>query len=179
MTHVRSLIATIACLVAAAVLGWRTIAHPPPKKDQLMKIEGVVREVVTATRQSRSGGGSYPVIRIEGRIGSYTYLDWFPEPQRIYDLKPGDRVRLLSDTPDGNRWVWQLEKDGRLVVGYDEVLAAVRANQRYDPLLAIGLGIAGIAGLYFFVRSLRKEPNKALEPTPGSVTPRAIESKSK
>ena len=43
-----------------------------------------------------------------------------------------DRVRWLSDTPKGNRWIWKLDKDGRTVVPYDEVLEAVRYNHNSD-----------------------------------------------
>jgi hypothetical protein len=65
-------------------------------------------------------------------------------------------VRLLSDTPKGNRWIWNLEKDGRTVVPYDEVVAAVRHNNSLDPLFALALALLGGYLPFSFARSINK-----------------------
>ncbi len=154
MSRLRPLIPIIACLVGACFLGWRSIAKAPPKQEQLTTIEGVVRDVTTGTRSNRYNSARYPVIRLEGHAEGFKYLDWFPQPRRIYDeLKAGDRVRLLSDTPDGDHWVWQVEKDGRVIVSYAEIHGAVQDNRRYDPYLAIILGAVGLFGFRRWRRS--------------------------
>ena len=96
------------------------------------------------------------MLHLVGEADGFGYLDWFPEPERISQLKPGDRVRLLSDTPNGNRWIWNLEKDGRTVVPYDDVLAAVRHNSSVDPYIALVLALLGSYLLFAFLRSLKK-----------------------
>src|SRR5436190_19480674 len=125
----------IICFFGAAIgLIWRTFARPMPTKSELMSIEGVVRDVTIGTRKSRYDIAHYPVIHIEGRNDAYSYLDWFPDPERIYrEIHAGDRVRFLSDTPNGSRWIWQLEKEGRQVIAYDEVFAAVSSNRGTYP----------------------------------------------
>lgn len=153
MNEVRVLIAVIGCFCAAIGLTWKMFARPIPKKSELMVIEGVVREVTTVTRKTRSDSARHPVVHIEGRIGAYRYLDWFPDPDRIHrEVQPGDRIRFLSDTPDGNRWIWQLEKGGRQIVTYDEVFTAVSTNRGIDPYLA---ALAALAGGYGVVRIVR------------------------
>jgi hypothetical protein len=174
MANARTLFAIVGCFVAAIGLTWRIFAHPIPKKNDLMPIEGIVREVTTGVRKSKYDTARYPMIHIVGRIGAYSYLDWFPDPDRIYqNVQPGDRIRILSDTPEGNRWVWQLEKDGKLIVNYDDVLSAVRSNRGIDPYLALFLALAGLFGVFRFVRMREKKANQSVQPMPGSVTPRA------
>jgi hypothetical protein len=173
MTSARMVIGVVCCFAAAIGLVWKTLARPIPAKGELKLIEGEVRDVASGIGDPKTRGDSYPVIHIVGRIGAYCYLGWFPRSDRIRELiKPGDRIRFLSDTPDGNRWVWEIEKDGAVVVSYDEVRAAVSANRGIDPYLAGALFFAGAFGTFRIVRS-RNMPNKAPEPTPGSVTPRA------
>src|SRR5262245_216101 len=62
--HIKRLVATTACLVGAAVLGWRTVAHPPPTKGQLAVIQGVVRNVTTVTRAPSNA--THPLVHLEG-----------------------------------------------------------------------------------------------------------------
>jgi hypothetical protein len=153
--HAKKLIAVAACLVGAAILGWRSLATSPPKKEQLAVIQGTVQNI---REVKRTEDKTHPLLFIEGRPDPFFYLDWFPQPERIYqEVKAGDRVRLLSDTGTGNRWIWELEKDGRTIVAYQEVLGAVRANNRYDPYLALALGIAGVAALIPYLKSLRND----------------------
>jgi len=142
------------CLVGGVILGWRTLAQPPPTKAQLIAFEGIVSSVSTATRSPSPV--TYPVLHLAGDREGFGYLDWFPRPERISELKPGDRVRLLSDTPNGNRWIWNLEKDGRTVIAYDEVFATVRYNNSADPYIALLLLLVGGYLVFSFIRSLQK-----------------------
>ncbi|MBL9200491.1 MAG: hypothetical protein JNL39_08290 [Opitutaceae bacterium] len=124
-----------------------------------MQIEGTVGSVFSESRKNRYSTATFPAIRIVGRTATYRYLDWFPDPDRIHRLvEAGDKVRFLSDTPDGNRWIWHLEKDGKVIVSYDEVFAAVRSNRGIDPYLAAGLLVAGLIGSWFYVRSKLRRP---------------------
>ena len=152
--QIKMLILAGFCLAGGALLGWRTLAHSPPTKSQLAAFEGIVSSVKMATRSPSPV--TYPVLYLSGEREGFGYLDWFPNPERISGLKPGDRVRLLSDTPNGNRWIWNLEKDGRTVVAYEGVLAAVRYNNSADPYIVLILSLMGGYLLFSFVRSLRK-----------------------
>jgi len=142
------------CMVGAVILGWRTLAHPPPTKAQLRAFEGTVSHVRLVPRSPSPV--TYPILYLVGETEGFGYLDWFPNPERISGLKPGEHVRLLSDTPNGNRWIWNLEKDGRTVVAYDEVLASVRYNNSVDPYIALILALMGGYLAWSFVKSLGK-----------------------
>jgi hypothetical protein len=152
--QIKMLILAGFCLVGAVILGWRTFMHPLPTKAQLTAFEGTVSDVRMVPRSPSPV--TYPMLHLVGESGGFGYLDWFPEPERISQLKPGDRVRLLSDTPNGNRWIWNLEKDGRTVVPYDEVFAAVRYNNRFDPYLALVVALLGGFMLFSFIKSIKK-----------------------
>jgi len=136
-------------------MGWRTLMHPPPTKAQLTAFEGTVSHVRMVPRSPSPV--TYPMLHLVGEADGFGYLDWFPEPERISQLKPGDQVRLLSDTPNGNRWIWNLEKDGRTVVCYDQVLATVRYNNSADPYIALVLALMGSYLLFYFVRSISRQ----------------------
>src|SRR5262245_55760498 len=118
--QIKMLILAGFCLVGGVILGWRTLAHPLPTKTQLTTFEGIVSHVSIVPRSPSPV--TYPELHLIGEQYGFGYLDWFPRPERVSNLKPGDQVRLLSDTPNGNRWIWQLEKDGHTIIGYDEVL---------------------------------------------------------
>jgi len=131
------------------------VADAPPKKSELRVIEGEVSEVRIVEHSSKYQSAEHPIIHLAGRSEAFVYLDWFTEPEKVGQaLKAGDKVRLLSDVPRGNHWIWQLEKGDRTIVAYEQVLAAVRHNNRFDPFIALGLGLVGAWGL---VRYFRRE----------------------
>jgi hypothetical protein len=154
LNQIKMLILAGLCLVGGVRFAWRICMHPPPTKAQLTMFDGTVSHVQMVPRSPSPV--TYPMLHLVGETEGFGYLDWFPEPERISELKPGDWVRLLSDTPNGNRWIWNLEKDGRTVVPYDEVLATVRHNDRFDPYFASALVLVGSYMLFFFVRSVKK-----------------------
>ena len=157
MNEGRSIFAIVCCFVIAIGLTWKLVARPIPKKSDLKLIEGEVRQVSAGIGDPKTRTDNHPVIHMVGRIGAYQYLGWFPNPDRIHQLiKAGDRIRFLSDTPDGKRWIWEVEKDGTVLVAYEEVRAAVSANRAVDPYLALALFVAGVFGT---VKIVRARPN--------------------
>lgn len=164
--QIRDIISFAACLIAGIGLGLRSWAHQVPGRGDLSVIEGTVSRVGTGTRFSRFKNIEYPIVFVRGQTEGFRFLDWFPSPDRIYRLlQPGDRVRLFSDVAE-NRWLWEIEKDGKVVVAYDEVLTAVRANMRFDPYLAIGLTAIGLAGTIAIVVNLRRGRSSSANHSP-------------
>ena len=151
--QIKMLILAGFCLVGGVLMGWRTLMHPPPSKAQLTAFEGSVNRVTMVPRSPSPV--TYPLLYLADETAGFGYLDWFPEPERISELKPGDRVRLLSDTPNGNRWIWSLEKDGKTVVAYEEVLAAVRSNNSFDPIIAVILALMGSYLVFSLIKSVK------------------------
>jgi hypothetical protein len=152
LSHWKMVLLITACLSVAVVLGWRSL-HGSPKKEQLARVEGVIDSVLM---YSPVQGTTHPLVRVRGRPEAFLYLPWFPEPERIYrELKPGDQVRLLSDTP-GEHLIWEIEKDGRAITTYEQTLAAVRSNNSVDPYIALLLGLVGVAVLLELAKSVRK-----------------------
>lgn len=149
MNNLRLLIATLACLAGSAVCIKRYYFQTQPGRDQLEKIEAVVSAVSSGSRSNRHTGETrYPVLRLRGRSEEFKYLDWFPQPHRIAaEIKAGDAVELLSDTNDG-AWIWELSKNGSTIVSYNEILAAVRNNNRFDHYIGFGLLACGAFGVY-------------------------------
>lgn len=148
MKSIRLVIAVGACFIGAGVLLWRSYVQSLPRREQLEKIDAAVSETGMGHRNSRRSNATFPVLRLNGRSETFKYLDWFPKLEVISsEIKAGDQVTILSDT-ERNLWIWEVQKDGRTIVSYDEILAAVRDNNRFDPLLGFLLAGAGVFGIY-------------------------------
>ena len=104
-------------------------------------------------RKNRYAEASFPVLKLSGRNEAFKYLDWFPNPEVIStEIKAGDQVTVLSDT-DRNVWIWEVRKDGKTIVSYEDVYSAVRGNNRFDPYLGIILIAAGAFGASRLIKS--------------------------
>lgn len=143
-------------LFVGGVMGWNCLMHPLPLRSELAVIEGTIAEVGTATRPSSREDVEFPVIRLNGYVHEFKYLDWFPMPERIEGLHPGEHVRLLSDT-NRNHWLWELQRDGQVIISYEEIAATVKHNRRSRPYLAIFLLVLGTGSGLWYLRTLRRE----------------------
>lgn len=156
LRNLRLLIIAVACLVGGVVL----ILHPfavVPALDELTKVTGEVT-VVMETRRTRYTSPQYPVLTVRGSSGRYKYLDWFPRAEEIPAmLNPGDRVTLWTDAGKLD-WVWQIERDGQIIIPYQDVRDAVAANWLFYPILGVVVLSIGVGAAYFLYRSYATPP---------------------
>jgi hypothetical protein len=170
MRRMRPLFATICCFIAAPILIYRSFVGIPAESD-LTRVEGEVAEVLLVERSNKYENTEYPAITLVGRDEVFRYLDWFPHPEALLQaIRPGDHVEMLSDVGK-NGWLWQIEKDGNIIVGYGDIRKAVVGNNRFDPLLGIGLLLVGCFGVYRLIntRELTNDSTVASEGAPSDV----------
>jgi hypothetical protein len=154
MRRIRQLIAITCCFIAAPILIYRSVTGLP-SESELTKVEGIVTEVLMVKRSNKYEQTTHPAIAISGYDELFLYLDWFPRPEALtQELRQGDHIVVLSDTGENN-WLWQVQKDGNLIVEYADIRKAVASNNRLDPLLGGGLLIAGCFGVYRLIRKGR------------------------
>jgi len=147
MRHTRQLFATIGCFIAAPVLIYRSFVGLPSESD-LTRVDGTVTEVLLVERSNKYGNKVHPAITLAGRTEVFRYLDWFPRPETILQtIRPGDHIVILSDIGK-NEWIWQIERDGNIIVDYEDIKGAVASNNRFDPILGTGLLLVGCFGVY-------------------------------
>jgi hypothetical protein len=145
-------------LIALATKGIVLLqSHHPPKED-LLSVEGMVREV-------RLGGqGSATWFRVESdgetrRYSSYYGVAW-PGMEHIGE---GDRVQILAERNRLNRnelftgreyYIWELAHDGWVVVSYDGLKPLI--EEKESTLNRYVDGILGASVIFLLLAYLRQ-----------------------
>lgn len=108
--------------------------------ESLQRVDGPAT-VDIEVRRSRRSTSSHPVIIINGQ--KYHYLDSAPGADDLMEtIRPGERISIWTDAK--NNWVWQIERNGELIVTYDEIQKVVIANRSLDPVFGVGSIIVGV-----------------------------------
>ncbi len=140
--QLRLVVIAVGCLIGGCTLIFRSFAGVPRFED-LTEVSGVVK-LDTDSTWTRGGAIRYPVLIVDSSPVRYKYLDWFPRVKEVLTaIHAGDRITLWTDSK--NNWVWQIENDGRRVVSYAEVRAAVVSNGRFD--VPLGIAVLALSGL--------------------------------
>lgn len=127
MALLRVVVLAVGCLASGTYLMVRQMWEAPlPAKEVLQAVSGTL-QLETGVRTSRRSWTEYPVLVIGGQ--RYTYMEWFPDADTLPDrIRTGDTVSILADAE--NKWVWQIERNGEVIVPY----AAVREkSSRIEP----------------------------------------------
>lgn len=139
---VYQMVVGIGCTVLGPWLIIRALIPLPATKD-LKKVSGVVR-YETGVRSTRRSKTKYHILIVGKPSNQFKYLDWFPRSSELKNLvKPEDFVTVWVNAGK-NDWVWQIKRDGEVVISHAEVSKAVSANSRFDWLFGIGLFALGI-----------------------------------
>jgi hypothetical protein len=107
-----------------------TVKVPP--KENLHTESGVVSSI-----RHRKGAavGKRVKVRLYGREGVLIYIEWYTlsgVSLEIRDLiKVGDKIRILVGRGrDGREYIWQIEKDNRILISYDEIKKVAQKSRR-------------------------------------------------
>lgn len=118
----------------------------------LLWSRGEVAQADFKARRSRWSDAKYLAVRLRDSLTPYSYLDWFPDFNRVAAaIQPGDRVTLWVDEGNNN-WVWQIEKNGNRLVSFDEVSESVRFNNSFDGVFGLGLLVLAVIFLLILWR---------------------------
>ena len=145
MTKLRLLIIGYGCLFAGLTLIYRSITGIPAF-DELKTITGSV-SFETRVRTYRGMSAKDTIFLIDGKAPGYAYLDWFPAIEDLSSgIREGDTITVwYKESTDP--WAWQINKGNTTIVPYQAIANAVKANNRFDPLL--GMGVLVLSALAF------------------------------
>lgn len=153
MTRLRLLIIGYGCLLAGLTLIYRSLTGIPAF-DQLKTITGSV-SFESRVRTYRGMSAKDTIFLIDGKAPGYAYLDWFPAIEDLSSrMRAGDTITVwYKESTDP--WAWQINKGDTTIVPYQAVADAVKANNRFDPLL--GIFVLALSALAFKkLRALRR-----------------------
>ena len=156
----RKAFAAACALVLFAGTAAIELAHYGAAPD-LESMTPTVGTVVGQSTLVRPGGhgsrGTYGVLRLDRgtvRIEDLCYLSACDLPAAVAELRPGDQLILWLRGNDA----WQIERDGRPVVSYGDVVSAyeeMRARRRIIEAVVLITGAAAIALVFFRRRPVR------------------------
>ncbi len=147
------------CIFAIAAKGVSLYASQHPQKDELLSINGIVRQV------SLGGEGKATSIQIEveGRTNRYSsyYGKVWPGMEHIQE---GDRVSVLAERNKLSRdelisgkgyYIWELKHRNRVIVAYEDIHEMVQSKEETLNRYINGfLTISAVLLLLAYIRQL-------------------------